>query len=135
METTMTINETTETSTETCPRCNWDLELTGSRDGVNVCIVCEDPANDDRAEALAELVDEYSANRAPACELFVLLRAGVEVARGDEFALLQFVHGRHSFSLQYAMLEAGYVLRPCDDDHGTGRDADGNPGNWNDAAE
>ena len=48
--------------------------------------------------------------RSRARTVFVLRRDGVEVARGDEFALLQYVHRTHGFSMQHALRYEGYAV-------------------------
>lgn len=42
---------------------------------------------------------------------YILRRDGVEVARGNEFDLLAYIHRTHSFSFDYALKYAGYSVR------------------------
>lgn len=41
---------------------------------------------------------------------YILKRDGVEVERGDEFALLAYIHRTHSFSFDHALRFEGYSV-------------------------
>ena len=41
---------------------------------------------------------------------YILKRDGVEVERGDEFALIAYIHRAHSFSFDHALRFEGYSV-------------------------
>lgn len=41
---------------------------------------------------------------------YILKRDGEEVARGDEFELLKYMHRKHSFSMDWACKHEGYSV-------------------------
>lgn len=46
-------------------------------------------------------------------KIFILSRDGKEVMRGSEFAVLDFIHNRHSFSMDHAIKYEGYSVTPA----------------------
>ena len=42
--------------------------------------------------------------------MFILKRDGKEVTRGSEFALLDYIHNHHCFSMSHALAYEGYSV-------------------------